>query len=190
MNHAFKAIIALQSLDIRIPIAIKLSDNSLLEPDLVDYIEQQSNTYGVDCELLTVEVQEAILLMSSPQAKASIDQLKSLDVSIVIDQFSGSYEALRYIRRMAVSGIKIDCYSLAKATPGSSDKAIINTLITLTRKMGLPLIGTNINVIAIEEMFIAMGGEFAQGQRYSLGITQEELPHWLVAWRKQYPEQS
>ena len=190
VNHAFKAIIALQNLNIKTPIAIKLSDNSLLEPDLVDYIEQQSNTYGVDCELLTVEVQEAILLMSSPQAKASIDQLKSLDVSIVIDHFSGSYEALRYIRRMAVSGIKIDCYSLAKATPGSSDKAIINTLITLTRKMGLPLIGTNINVIAIEEMFISMGGEFAQGQRYSLGITQEDLPHWLVAWRKQYPEQS
>lgn len=190
VNHAFKALVELQRLNIALPVAVKLSDNSLLEPDLVDYIEQQSKTHGIDCQLLTVEVQEAILLMSSPQAKASIDQLKSLGTSIVIDQFSGSYEALRYIRRMAVNGIKIDCYSLAKATPGSSDKAIINTLITLTRKMNLPLIGTNINVIAIEEMFIAMGGELGQGQRYSKGVTQEELPHWLIAWHKQYPEQT
>ena len=190
VNHAFKALVELRRLNIAIPVAVKLSDNSLLEPDLVDYIEQQSKTHGIDCQLLTVEVQEAILLMSSPQAKASIDQLKSLGTSIVIDQFSGSYEALRYIRRMAVNGIKIDCYSLAKATPGSSDKAIINTLITLTRKMNLPLIGTNINVIAIEEMFIAMGGELGQGQRYSKGVTQEELPHWLIAWHKQYPEQT
>ena len=188
VNHAFKALVELQRLNILIPIAIKLSDNSLLEPDLIDYIEQQSKTHDIDCQLLTVEVQEPILLMSSPQAKASIDQLKSLGISIIIDQFSGSYEALRYIRRMAVNGIKIDCYSLAKATPGSSDKAILNTLITLTRKMNLPLIGTNINVIAIEEMFIAMGGEFGQGQRYSAGVTQEELPHWLTAWQKQYPE--
>jgi len=188
VSQAFKAIAELQHLNMSIPVAIKLPENSLLEPDLIDYIEQQAETHNVDCQWLMVEVQEAILLMSSPQAKASIDQLKSLGVKISIDQFSGSYEALRYIRRMAVSGIKIDCYSLAKATAGSSDKAIINALITLTRKMDLPLIGTNINVIAIEEMFIAMGGEFGQGQRYSAGITQEELPYWLTAWQKQYPD--
>lgn len=190
INQAFKALVELQHLNLTIPVAIKLSDQSLLEPDLVDYIEQQSKAHGIDCQLLTVEVQEAILLMSSPQAKASIDQLKSLGISIVIDQFSGSYEALRYIRRMAVNGIKIDCYSLATATAGSSDKAIINALITLTRKMNLPLIGTNINAIAVEEMFIAMGGEFGQGQRYSSGITLEELPPWLTAWHKQYPDQA
>ncbi|ASP48113.1 GGDEF domain-containing phosphodiesterase [Cognaticolwellia beringensis] len=190
VSQAFKALVKLQHLNMLIPVAIKLPENSLLEPDLIDYIEQQSVKHNVDCQWLMVEVQEAILLMSSPQAKASIDQLKSLGVKISIDQFSGSYEALRYIRRMAVSGIKIDCYSLAKATAGSSDKAIINALITLTRKMDLPLIGTNINVIAIEEMFIAMGGEFGQGQRYSAGITQEELPYWLTAWQKQYPEKT
>jgi EAL domain-containing protein (putative c-di-GMP-specific phosphodiesterase class I)/GGDEF domain-containing protein len=188
VNQAFKALVVLKGLGLSTQVAIKLTGNSLVEPDLVDYIEQQSVINDLDCEQLLVEVQEAILLMASPQAKASIDQLKSLGVKIAIDQFSGSYEALRYIRRMAVSGIKIDCSSLAKAAAGSSDKAIIDALITLTRKMDLPLIGTNIDVLAIEEMFMAMGGEFGQGQRYSAGISQEELPSWLTVWQKQYPE--
>ena len=188
IQHALMTLVELKRLNMPKQVAIKLSENCLLEPDLVDYIEQQAVKHGIDCQFLLVEVKESILLMSAPQAKSSIDQLKSLGVQIVIDEFSGSYEALRYIRRMAISMIKIDCGLLAKAEAGSSDKAIINALITLTRKMELPLIGTNINVQASEEMFIAMGGEFGQGLRYNEGISLEELPHWIKAWQTQYPE--
>ncbi len=189
IQHALMTLVELQRLNMSKQVAIKLSESCLLEPDLVDYIEQQAVKHEIDCQYLLVEVKETILLMPAPQAKASIDQLKSLGVQIAIDEFSGSYEALRYIRRMAISMIKIDCGLLAKAEAGSSDKAIINALITLTRKMELPLIGTNINVLASEEMFIAMGGEFGQGLRYSAGITLEELPYWIKAWQTQYPEQ-
>lgn len=188
VTKAFQSLSELKRLNMSVPVAIKLTSNSLLEPDIVDYIEQQSITYAIDCKSLVVEVHEALLLMASTQAKASIEQLKSLGVNIVIDEFSGSYEALCYIRRLAVNGIKIDCHSLAKATADSSEKAIINTLITLTRKMALPLTGTNINTFAIEEMFISMGGELGQGQRYSAGVSRQELPHWLKAWKTQYPE--
>tara|TARA_R110000737_G_scaffold539_3_gene1804 strand:- start:5002 stop:7098 length:2097 start_codon:yes stop_codon:yes gene_type:complete len=187
--QAFKALVELHQINVPVSVAIKLTGDSLLEPDLVDYIEQQSAVYNVDCRFLSVEVQETILLMASPQAKASIDQLKSLGVEIVIDEFSGSYEALRYIRRLAVNGIKINCGVLANAAPGSSDKAIINALITLTRKMDLPLIGTNINDLLTEEMFLAMGGEYAQGQYYGAGISHQVLPHWFTAWQKHYSEQ-
>lgn len=38
-----------------------------------------------------------------------------------------------------------------------------------------------INAIVIAEIFIAMGGEFGQGQRYSAGVTQEELKYWLIS---------
>ena len=186
VDQTFKSLVELKGLNTLVPIAIKLTGDSLLEPDLVEYIEQQSLLHDVDCQFLLVEVHEAILLKASPQAKASIDQLKSLGINIVIDEFSGSYEALRYIRRLAISGIKIDCHMLANTASGSSDKAIINALITLTRKMDLPLIGTNINALAIEEMFIAMGGEHAQGKHYSNGVNTKELPHWLAAWQKQY----
>jgi len=190
VSQAFKALIELEQLNIQVPVAIKLAGESLLEPDLVDYIEQQSVDYNIDCRLLLVEVQEAILLMASPQAKASIDQLKSLGVQIFIDEFSGSYQALRYIRRLAINGIKIDCGTLDMAVAGTSDKAIINALITLTRKMDLPIIGTNINTLAIEEIFLTMGGEYAQGQQYGAGVSPEALPRWLAAWQQQYPEKT
>lgn len=190
IRQAYSTLTTLKKLNALTQVAIKLTDSSLLEPDIVDFIELQAKQHDIDFQYLAIEVSEAILLMSSPQAKASIDQLKSLGIQISIDEFSGSYQALRYIRRMAVSGIKIDCASLAKATAGSSDKAIINALVTLTRKMELPLIGSNINDQVTQEVFVAMGGQYGQGKRFSKGISHDELPHWLTAWQTQYPEQS
>lgn len=186
--QAFVYLKALHAAATLVPIAIKISKCCILEPDLVDYIEQQAEAHKIDCQYLLLEIEEDILLSETREAKASIDQLKSLGVKVAIDEFSGSYEALRYLRRMAVSEIKINCQSLAQVEAGSSDKAIINALINLTRKMELPLIGTNINNAEIEKMFLAMGGEYAQGKFYSMGITAQELPAWLNSWYQQYPQ--
>ena len=186
VTQAFTFLQQLHRLGADVQVAIKLSSGCLLEPDLVDYIERQGTYFSIDCQYLVVEIQEDILLSSAHEAKASIDQLKSLGVKIAIDEFSGSYEALRYLRKLAISEIKINCQALAQAQAGSSDKAIINALINLTRKMDLPLIGTNIDGVVIEEMFTAMGGEYAQGKHYSSGVNYHELSFWLDAWQQQY----
>lgn len=187
ITQAFVYLQELQKSGAIIPVAIKISRNCILEPDLVDYIEQQASSYKIDCQYLLLEIEEEMLLSAAQDAKASIEQLKSLGIKIAIDEFSGSYEALRYLRRMAVSEIKINCQALAQAEAGSSDKAIINALINLTRKMDLPLIGTNINNSTIEKMFLSMGGEYAQGKHYSTGITLQGLNPWLNSWYQQYP---
>jgi EAL domain-containing protein (putative c-di-GMP-specific phosphodiesterase class I)/GGDEF domain-containing protein len=168
-------------------VAIQLSSAELLEHALVDFIESQAKANSVDCKLLVIEVKETILLQASQRAKTIIDQLKSLGVQIAISDFSGSYEALRYLRRLAVSQIKIDCSILANTKSGSPDKAIINALINLTRKMNLPLIGTHIDNAHIEQVFSQMGGELAQGQYFSKGVNYDELTSWLDTWQKQYP---
>jgi EAL domain-containing protein (putative c-di-GMP-specific phosphodiesterase class I) len=54
-----------------------------------------------------VEFKEALILSASQRAKAIIDQLKSLDINVAIGDFSGSYESLRYLRKVSIHQIKI-----------------------------------------------------------------------------------
>lgn len=185
--QAFVFLAELERLEYSSKITVKLSSSSLLEPDLVEFIEAKSRHYHVGCEHLIVEIKEDIIFNQSQQAKAMIDQLKSLGIDIAIGEFSGSYEALRYLRRLSIDQIKIDCQLLATAEAGSSDKAIINALINLTRKMELPLIGTNVGTKTVEAMYMSLGGEFAQGKLYNSGIKLADLSPWLSAWQKQYP---
>lgn len=186
INQAFSVIAQLHKLSFLDTVTIKLSSITLLESELVEFIEQQTVIHGIGCEYLVVEIEEKMLFSASVQAKAIVDQLKSLGVKIAIGNFSGSYEALRYLRRLAINQITIDCQLLANSTAGSSDKAIIDALINVTRKMELPLIGVGVNTVATQEMFVAMGGELVQGKLYNAGVTVDNLAEWLRVWSLQY----
>ncbi|MEW6981038.1 EAL domain-containing protein [Colwelliaceae bacterium 6471] len=187
IKQAFKGIYFLQKQGVYQPVSVNLLSKHILEPDLVDFIELQIKTFNVPAKYLLIELTEEVMLSASDRAKSIIDQLKSLDVGISIDGFSGSYESLRYLRKMSISQVKIDCQQLDVNSQSRADKAIINALINLTRNMKLPLIGTNIDSADAERAFSAMGGEFAQGQHINRGFVIDELEIWLENWFKQYP---
>ena len=51
----------------------------------------------------------------------------------------------------------------------------------------VPLIGTSINNTHVEQAYISMGGEFAQGQHLSRGVVFDEIELWTKRWLEQNP---
>jgi len=186
IKQAFQLLVSLNKLGEQQSISIKLLSQYLLEPDLVTFIEKQIEQHGVSGNLLVIELTEEIVLSASHRAKIIIDQLRSLKISIAIADFSGSYESLRYLRKVAINQIKIDCSHLGESRGNNADKAIVNALVNLTRTMKLPLIGTGINNQAIEKIFSTMGGEYAQGAVINKGVVPDELEIWLNEWHQRH----
>ena len=187
-KQAFKSLFSLHKLGVYQKISVNLSSKNLLEPDLVDYIEQQMKNYNIAGKYLMIELNEQVMLSACQRAKDTMDQLKSLDITISIDNFSGSYESLRYLRKMAIHQIKINCRELGNTGDNRADKAIINSLITLTRSMKIPLIGTGIDKHETANRYITMGGNLVQGDIINRGVVPDELEIWLEKWFSQHPE--
>jgi len=187
-KQVFNVLLTLNKLGCHQRVSISLSSKSLLEPDLVDFIEQQLKSVNILGKCLVIELTEPVMLAACQRAKSTIDQLKSLGIAISIANFSGSYESLRYLRKMAIHQVKINCQQLASAESHYADKAIINALITLTRGMNIPLIGTHIEKHEVAKDFMAMGGELVQGNIINSGIVPEDIESWLTAWFTQHPE--
>ncbi|MEM5556172.1 GGDEF domain-containing phosphodiesterase [Pseudocolwellia sp. AS88] len=185
ITRAFKLILRLQRVSNYERVSIKLLSQYLLEPDLVSFIEKQIATYNVPAKYLIIELPEKVVLSASERAKNIIDELKSLNVNIAISDFSGSYESLRYIRKMAVHQVKIDCERISEAVD-DPENAIITSLIDLTKKMNLPLIGTSINNKSTEKAFTQMGGELAQGEVVDRGVTSDNIGSWVTTWNNLY----
>ena len=169
-------------------ISVTLSSASLFEVDLVDFIEQQLQKYDISGKYLMIELSEKVMLSASNRVKVIIDQLKSLDINISIANFSGSYESLRYVRKMAIHQLKINCQQLTNDSSNRVDKAITNALVTLTRSMKIPLIGTHIDRHEASEAYIAMGGKLIQGDIIHPGVVPDEIEIWLEKWYLQHPE--
>jgi EAL domain-containing protein (putative c-di-GMP-specific phosphodiesterase class I)/GGDEF domain-containing protein len=186
ITRAFKLILKLQRVSIYETVSIKLLSQYLLEPDLVSFIEKQIAVYNVPAEYLLIELPENIVLSASERAKITIDELKSLKVNIGIADFSGSYESLRYIRKMAVHQVKINCANIAENTEEISENAIVTALVDLTQKMELPLIGTSIDNKKIEQAFTLLGGELAQGNVIEQGVAIDKIDTWVNTWNGLY----
>lgn len=185
ITQAFKLILQLQRMSNYETVSIKLLSQYLLEPDLVSFIEKQIEIYNVPAKYLVIELPEKVVLSASEKAKSIIDELKSLNVNIGISDFTGSYESLRYIRKMTVHQVKIDCQHIGESAD-DSENAIVTALIDLTQKMNLPLIGTSINNKPTEQIFIFMGGELAQGTIIDKGIATDKINTWVETWNNLY----
>ena len=66
------------------------------------------------------------------------------------------------------------------------ENAIITSLIDLTKKMNLPLIGTSINNKSTEKAFTLMGGELVQGEVVDIGVTSDNISTWVTTWNNLY----
>lgn len=187
-EQAFKSLFSLHKLGVYQKVSVNLSSKNLLEPDLVDFIELQMENYNIAGKYLMIELDEKVMISACQRAKETIDQLKSLDITISIDNFSGSYESLRYLRKMAIHQVRINCFELGSSKDNRADKAIINALITLARSMNLPIIGTNINKHEMLNSYKAMGGNLVQGHFINRGVVPDEIEIWLNRWFSQHPE--
>ncbi|WP_206486500.1 GGDEF domain-containing phosphodiesterase [Thalassotalea sp. G2M2-11] len=181
VKQAFDLLVIMHSLDITEKVAINLSSKELLEPELADFIEHQVERTNIKAQYLTIELTEQVLLGSPFRARMMIDQLRVLGVNIAIDDFSGSYEGLRYLRKASVQQVKVECSRLQQSQEAKSEKTIVNALINLIRKMQIPLIGTGVNNQEIEKSYLLMGGNFAQGNAIQSGITLDKVENWLAA---------
>ncbi|WP_019027117.1 GGDEF domain-containing phosphodiesterase [Colwellia piezophila] len=186
--QAFTTLKELQGIGVYQKISVSLASESLFEVDLVDFIEQQLQEHGIAGKYLMIEFNEQVMLNASQRVKGIIDQLKSLDINISIANFSGSYESLRYVRKMAIHQLKINCQQLTDDSNNRVDKAITNALVTLTRSMKIPLVGTHIDRHEASKAYIAMGGELIQGEIIHSGMVPEEVSIWLENWYLQHPE--
>ncbi|REL31031.1 EAL domain-containing protein [Thalassotalea euphylliae] len=185
--HAFKALFELKKLNIYQPIGIPVLSEKLLEPDLAEFIEQQIATYNISAKYLVIQMSEPVMQAACEQAKNLIDQLKALEVKICIADFDGSYESLRYIRKLSVDQVNISCEPLCLAEAGSAEKAIVNSLVSLARTMKLSFVGSHVNSKQGLEHYRAMGGQAVEGDAMSPPIQLADIATWTETWFKRYP---
>ena len=186
IEQACQLISLLHRENFHIQVSINLSSKAVLEPELSEFIEQISDKYQTALRYLVIEIDETLLFDGDNKAKKMIDQLKSIGVLVSINNFSGSYEALKYLRRLSIDQVKVDCsHLIGSFHTNHSEKIIINALISLIRTMKIPLIASGINNSEIKGTYLDIGGDIGQGSLINDGICVNEAKAWTEQWLSQ-----
>jgi EAL domain-containing protein (putative c-di-GMP-specific phosphodiesterase class I) len=96
-----------------------------------------------------------------------------------IDDFGTGYSSLSYLHRFPLNYLKVDRSFVARLT--TDDNAIVRTISTLARNLGMEVIAEGIETEEQFEQLQKLGCEYGQGYLFSPPVADRYVLQLLVA---------
>ena len=125
-------------------VAVNLSARSFLDAQLAVEIPRLLEATGVDARLLELEITESMLMIDPARAKATLERLSAIGLSLSVDDFGTGYSSLANLKRLPVDGIKIDKSFVIDMPHDASDAAIVRSTIDLAHNLGLRVVAEGV----------------------------------------------
>lgn len=132
-----KALMAIQSGRVQIPLSINLSGNDLLSDQLTDELIAQLEDSGVSADMIEFEITETAMMSDVERAKTNLERLAGRGHTIALDDFGCGYSNFGYLRTLPINKLKIDRSFIQNLQDPLTEK-LIRSLIGLARSLDVP----------------------------------------------------
>ena len=88
-------------------------------------------------ERLIVEITETVAIQDIDDVRGFVTRLKNFGSRIAIDDFGAGYTSFRNLRKLGVDIVKIDGAFVQNITRSADDRAFVQTLIDLARRLDI-----------------------------------------------------
>jgi EAL domain-containing protein (putative c-di-GMP-specific phosphodiesterase class I) len=139
---------------------------------------------GLSADRLTVEMTENTLLNTTTRTLMGIEDLVASGIRFSIDDFGAGFGAMTSLRVMPVHELKIDCSFVADASSHPTATAIIRSIASLARELGIRCVAQGVERPAHHELVCETGVPLAQGGYYSSVLDASEVEAMLDSDRR------
>lgn len=157
-----------------VKVAINLSPVQFATSNVVDAVIMGLVESQLQPERLELEITEGVLLQESDQTKETLQQLKKLGVSIVLDDFGVGYSSLSYLTSFSFSKVKID-KSFVDKLDKAETRAIISSIEQLSRSLGLTTCVEGVETEAQYDEIRSFGIDLCQGYLFGRPVPFAQL---------------
>jgi EAL domain-containing protein (putative c-di-GMP-specific phosphodiesterase class I) len=141
---------------------------------LLDRIKEALAVSKLSPHCLKLEITESVVMENAEAATLMFKQLRSLGVQLSIDDFGTGYSSLSYLHRFPLNYLKIDRSFVTHLTK-DNDNAIVRTISTLARNLGMEVIAEGIETEEQRGFFLSNGCELGQGFHFSRPVPADEI---------------
>jgi diguanylate cyclase (GGDEF)-like protein len=135
---------------------------------------------GIDPALLTVDVREAAVTADLPSAAANLAAFRARGGRVCLDDFARGVSSLSLLRRLPLDEVRIDRSSIDTITAHPHDRAIVRSIISLVREIGLAVTAEGIETGAQADALIALGCVRHQGHLYAPALPALQFENFLL----------
>ena len=162
-------------------VAVNVSPRQFALGDVHAEVVQVLAATGMPPAFLEVEVTESCMIEAPQEVITTLHRLRELGVRVAMDDFGTGHSSLGALLDLPIDTLKIDRSFISGLAPDEPKGAIVRTVLTLARTLGLEAVGEGVETEA-ELAFLREGGcELAQGYLMSAPLSAEAVTELLLA---------
>ena len=165
-------------------IAVNISSLQFRRRDIAQTIENILHEVGLDPEYLELELTERMAMKNPQYIIETMDALHEKGIRMSIDDFGTGYSSLSYLKKFKVYKLKIDQSFVRDITVDADDKAIVNSIISMAKGLGLTTIAEGVETQEQLNYLKEQGCDEIQGYYYSKPLPAKEFAEFRETLNK------
>jgi EAL domain-containing protein (putative c-di-GMP-specific phosphodiesterase class I) len=157
-----------------IELSLNISPETTMDPDWWTGIESLMSAHPGVGERLIVEITETVAIQDIDDVRAFVSRLKHFGSRIAIDDFGAGYTSFRNLRKLGVDIVKIDGAFVQNITHSADDRAFVQTLIDLARRLDIKTVAEWVQDEEAANMLRDWGCDYIQGRL--IGLASADRP--------------
>jgi diguanylate cyclase (GGDEF)-like protein len=157
-----------------VSLSLNISPDTTMDPDWWAGIESLMQAHPGVAERLIVEITETVAIQDIDDVRGFVTRLKNFGSRIAIDDFGAGYTSFRNLRKLGVDIVKIDGAFVQNITHSADDRAFVQTLIDLARRLDIKTVAEWVQDEEAASMLRDWGCDYIQGRL--IGLASAERP--------------
>jgi diguanylate cyclase (GGDEF)-like protein len=163
----------------KVQLSLNISPETTMDPDWWGSIESLMHAHPGVAERLIVEITETVAIQDIDDLRGFVTRLKNFGSRIAIDDFGAGYTSFRNLRKLGVDIVKIDGAFVQNIARSADDRAFVQTLIDLARRLDIKTVAEWVQDEESGLMLRDWGCDYIQGRL--IGLASSERPWGAVA---------
>ncbi|WP_374576202.1 putative bifunctional diguanylate cyclase/phosphodiesterase [Phenylobacterium sp.] len=166
--------------------AVNLSARQFHDPALNAMILRTLERHGLPPQALELELTETAAMEDAERTRELFGDLRSLGVSVAIDDFGAGYSSLSYLKNLPFTKLKIDREFVTQIDQRADSRAICKALVELGRGLDIAVLAEGVETRDEVETLRNLGCSMFQGYFFSRPLAADEFvqlvndPDWLT----------
>jgi diguanylate cyclase (GGDEF)-like protein len=151
-----------------VQLSLNISPDTTMDPDWWASIESLMRAHPGVAERLIVEITETVAIQDIDDLRGFVTRLKNFGSRIAIDDFGAGYTSFRNLRKLGVDIVKIDGAFVQNVARSADDRAFVQTLIDLARRLQIKTVAEWVQDEESAVMLRDWGCDYIQGRLIGL----------------------
>lgn len=167
-------------------LSVNVSASQLRQPDFVQEVIEIVTRSGADPTHLKLELTESMLANDVEATIKKMKTLRAFGISWSLDDFGTGYSSLNYLKHLPFEQLKIDQSFVRDLLTNESDKAIVETLVALSKNMNMMLIAEGVETTEQLRYLFSKGCLQYQGYFFSRPLPIEAFVTFLSSFQSSH----